>query len=174
MKISCVCGHATSDSADALPYKAHVIPDQDLVRVSDSIDTAGDRAHREILRNSRTIYQCYHCDRLMFTKGDDVLFFTPDGPGPASGVLTSVLGAKRKGSLSARWFNGKGDIFWSVGIDDSGWDDAFDSWEALESRYRAEFARLSEADLLDRAILRRDGVDVHVWKPDSAPIDEQP
>lgn len=40
MKISCQCGGLISDTTDYLPYKAHVISDQDWFGISEAIDEA--------------------------------------------------------------------------------------------------------------------------------------
>ena len=40
MKIRCDCGNPIVDQTDALPYKAHLIPDQDWFTLLDAIDDA--------------------------------------------------------------------------------------------------------------------------------------
>src|SRR5271168_4010506 len=79
MKIGCHCGELIRDQTDDLPWKGHLIPDQEWFATHDAIDDAvidplavgrieKDQAYhlaREIIiRSSRLMYQCPRCGRL--------------------------------------------------------------------------------------------------------------
>ena len=79
MKLRCECGEIIADQTDFLPYKAHLIADQDWFGVFDALDKiVSDVADARLtvdeaqtaLRNtlsseSREMYQCGKCGRLL-------------------------------------------------------------------------------------------------------------
>jgi hypothetical protein len=93
VKITCECGGLIVDQTDALPHKAHFIPDQSWFEVLDAMDEAiarcgpsGDEKEatqmkiRTLLgRATRSAWQCRACGRLFL---DDQKFelqaFAPD------------------------------------------------------------------------------------------------
>lgn len=104
MKIHCDCGHPIVDQTDALPYKAHLIPDQHWFTLLDAIDDAIETAarhpqqqEREMMRLrtlvgqlSRTVWQCSACGTL-FVDVDhaDPKRFRPVDTPPQSSVLSA-------------------------------------------------------------------------------------
>lgn len=78
MKIECVCGHLIQDMADALPHKAHLIPDQSWLELLEALDeliesrcftraqcVAACMAMRSMIGEaSRGAWQCASCGRL--------------------------------------------------------------------------------------------------------------
>jgi len=93
MKITCQCGYLIPDQTDALPNKAHLIPDQSWLGLLDSIngiiaraaegkmplDAARQAAMTEIIRTSRQAYQCPSCGALLVDGPQRTIsFFLPD------------------------------------------------------------------------------------------------
>ncbi len=76
MKIECECGHLIVDQTDKLPFKAHLVPDQEWFRFLDAMDVLIDDVSAGKLRPqeasmavrrawpSRTAWQCSNCGRL--------------------------------------------------------------------------------------------------------------
>lgn len=92
MKIECNCGALICDQTDALPHKAHFVPDQHWFQVLDAIDAAIEQAGphrvdreaacmkiRHLLGNlSRTAWQCAECGRIYIDDQDyDLRAFVP-------------------------------------------------------------------------------------------------
>lgn len=80
MKFLCECGHPIYDQTDYLPYKAHVISNQDWFNFLDEIDDAIEKAgstpedkERALMRIrslavnlSKSVYQCNECGNVFF------------------------------------------------------------------------------------------------------------
>jgi hypothetical protein len=109
MKIGCRCGHVIRDQTDELPYKAHVLKDQDypgvlegiISELEDYIDgfRKGLRDGTTKLRDTRVImnawikyfqkhcvdiYECEACGRLLLgrdTKSNEFAFYVPEDAG---------------------------------------------------------------------------------------------
>lgn len=78
MKIECACGVEIFDQTDALPHKAHLIPDEDwfeaMERLEGLVEAAADgritkdealhRVRLPLLNLSRKAWQCRQCGRL--------------------------------------------------------------------------------------------------------------
>lgn len=95
MKIGCHCGEVIVDQTDNLPFKGHLIPDQEWFTNYDSIDDevidplvegrldkkAAYRLSRLIIsRLSRLVWQCPACGRLYVEGLDNQLrCFLPEG-----------------------------------------------------------------------------------------------
>lgn len=99
MKIHCKCGHIIIDSTDDLPFKGHVIADQNLhsifEMIDDSIEMSSDTLKERQARcmhvrsnfPRRFIWQCNGCDRLYLDNADNELVsFTPE-EGKSSNIL---------------------------------------------------------------------------------------
>ena len=96
MKIHCPCGELVVDQTDALPSKAHVIPDQDFFRLLDAIDEAVEqsgpaptereaacmRVRRLVTEITRRAWQCRACGRLFVDRGRSLQVFVPEGDDP--------------------------------------------------------------------------------------------
>ena len=91
MKIQCKCGHLIVDSTDDLPYKGHVIADQNLHSIKDLIDYSIEKSGPSVeeketacmnVRNNfttRFIWQCQECSRLYLdNKKNELVCFTPE------------------------------------------------------------------------------------------------
>ncbi|MDZ7703475.1 MAG: hypothetical protein U5L04_03205 [Trueperaceae bacterium] len=107
MKIRCDCGHSIVDQTDALPYKAHLIPDQHWFTLLDAIDDAIEtttlhpqQQEREMMRLrtlvgrlSRAVWQCSACGTLLVDvdRADPKRFRPVD-----SSLQSSVLSTRDK------------------------------------------------------------------------------
>lgn len=84
MKITCHCGSTILDSADALPHKAHLIPDQEWLSLLEAIDGAIEqsgpsprekeaaclRLRTRLSEISRQAWQCRDCGRVYVERAD--------------------------------------------------------------------------------------------------------
>ncbi|RZS37625.1 hypothetical protein EV193_105183 [Herbihabitans rhizosphaerae] len=158
MKITCRCGAVIPDNTDYLPWKADVIPSQDL---SDFFD-AEDRVDG-LVDNSTTAYQCESCGRLYLEDQSrrTMHCFVPEDADTPYDVLRSVHGEAWRGLVHGIWRQDGGYLSWSAGVESS--FEEYTSWEALHRAYDDVFARLRQRDLVRNALLRRDGEDVHTW-----------
>ena len=177
MKIECPCGHMIPDNTDFQSWKAYLIADQDQPDLFDEIEAMpeGKRAIAAIMTafraHKRAVYQCSDCGRLLLQqRGDrihDYVSFRPDDATAAKGALRSKKGARWRGSMVGHWGAGSlsdkdGSLFWDCSDDESGLEE-FDTWEALESRYREMFENLRQRDVLRGCMLKKDGEVVHHW-----------
>src|SRR5258708_4381410 len=129
MKLGCPCGHEIHDSTDFLPYKGHILADQDLFDFIDGtvgkiqevtkafapsrytpterakrIDAIDYSAHTAILRYTRTIYQCLECGRVFIEDHHGELHIFLPAPGePIAPALLSIEGDHWKGPLTGHW-----------------------------------------------------------------------
>ncbi len=84
MKIYCKCGNIISDSTDNIPYKAHIITDQNYHVFWQEIDTMIEDAIEQCLyrlyAHAQLAYQCTCCGRLYIDDGSPQLYeFIPTG-----------------------------------------------------------------------------------------------
>ena len=105
MKILCHCGDAIIDQTDDLPYKGHLIPDQQWFATYNAIDdevidpVADGRLSKEaaynlartvISRSARLVWQCRACGRLYIDDLQGKLqCFVPEGAETEREVLRS-------------------------------------------------------------------------------------
>ena len=105
MKFACPCGAVLSDATDALPNKAHLVPDRTWHPLLDALDAdvlaplaagkvsedeAAMRLRRLVSGATRTVYQCPTCGRLHVNGPDGRLrTFAPDTPETSAGVLSA-------------------------------------------------------------------------------------
>ncbi len=161
MKITCICGELLSDNTDFISYKAHVVADQDYF---DYLDAAPGRERHQY---ERAMYQCNDCGRLLLQNraGDmhHYTFFMPEDATAAKSALRSNLGARWRGFLRGDWGRSR-EVWWFAG-DGEGGAEQFETWEALERRYRQLFETLRARDLLRHAFLTKDAETVHAWPP---------
>ncbi|WP_054971722.1 hypothetical protein [Paenibacillus sp. A3] len=87
MKIRCECGGIIVDQTDSLPYKGHLISDQDWFDFLDAIDRAIEKSgptdkdkeraamsiRRLAVHLTKLIYQCTNCGRLYVTNEEEEL-----------------------------------------------------------------------------------------------------
>jgi hypothetical protein len=86
MKFQCICGKILSDNADEIPYKAHLIADEDWDRF---IEEAAQKPRwwRLVTR----IYQCPSCGCLRLEKpAGHVVFFKPENEDVSKSLLRST------------------------------------------------------------------------------------
>lgn len=174
MKIGCPCGASIPDTTDDLSYKASRVADrdrEDLLFADDDVDAV--RARFSEL--GRSMWQCTRCGRLCLDDwGHRLHWFVPENPDTLPRrLLSSVHGARWKGHLRGHWrtddrFGPPGELWWSCGDGDEGWEEPASRAE-LERRYDEEFARLRDGGLLRSALLRVDGHTTRTWPAQDAP-----
>jgi hypothetical protein len=105
VKIGCHCGEVIVDQTDDLPYKGHLVPDQEWYTNFDALDgevidpvvggrlgnKAAYRAARLVIsRSARLMWQCSACGRLYIEGLDEQLrCFVPEGEHPDRELLRS-------------------------------------------------------------------------------------
>jgi hypothetical protein len=105
VKIGCHCGASIIDQTDDLPYKGHLIPDQEWFATYDAIDdevidpvSGGQLSNKEayrrtreiISRQARLMWQCRACGRLYIDGVDGQLrCFVPEGEQSDCEILRS-------------------------------------------------------------------------------------
>lgn len=181
MHFSCECGNQILDTTDYLPYKAYLIPDQDLFDYIDEIDkiiqNVGSNLEekedaKQKIRNlsveyTKMIYQCPRCGNIFLKdKLTDLEMFQGSNYDVNKELLQSVKGDKWQGFLYAEWADNKPDWckkngYISASILNEGED--YDNWEELETQYYAIFNNLKEKNLLRSSTLRKNGTRIHSW-----------
>jgi hypothetical protein len=92
MKLHCPCGYRIVDQTDALPRKAHLLPDTRWLEFWDAIDeaieqpgtTARERDAKcmEVRRwwhAFKHVYECEHCGRLHVRREGSWRVYVPEG-----------------------------------------------------------------------------------------------
>lgn len=179
MKIGCACGNTIHDNTGFLPYKAYLIPDQDLEDILEAQTATPSGPFRPLgLPYAAEIYQCPACGRLMiFRDSDTAVSFALEEGGDSQdskNILRSYKGEKWRGLLRGSWLNGKASLWWYTNgsaEEDNGYLTDFSSWGEMESRYRRLFKRLKSAGQLRSAMLVRDEKNVHSWSFDPNALD---
>lgn len=184
MWIQCKCNYKIHDTSDNLPYKGHIISDQDwfdfLDLVSEAIESneedRGKLVH-EVYRVShinKFIYQCPKCGQLYIEDGcsGELYSFSPDSKVNKK-LLESAYGSEWKGSLSAYWYDEikewrehKGEIFAEVNINLENIKLFWDDKEEFENAYYSLFENLKGKNILRSAALKVNGKEVHHWSND--------
>lgn len=161
MKIRCDCGGIIVDQTDYMPYKGHLISDQDWFDFLDAIDRAieksgpadkdKERAAMSIRRMAahltKLIYQCTCCGRLYVSNEEENLetFVKPE-PFEGKSILASSLGGNWKRPLIGDWDDSrKGSIkgyLWCMDLKEG--EGSFDSWGNLEETYYDTLLDLKE------------------------------
>lgn len=184
MWIQCKCNYKIHDTTDNLPYKGHIISDQDwfdfLDLVSEAIES--DKEDREKLVHevykashiNKLIYQCPRCGQLYIEDGCSGEFcsFSPDSK-VNKRLLESAYGSEWKGSLYAywddeikEWREHKGEIFAEVNINLENIKVFWDDKEEFEKTYYSLFQNLKEKNILRSATLKINGKEEHHWSND--------
>ncbi|BBI34018.1 hypothetical protein [Cohnella abietis] len=183
MKFMCECGHPIYDSTDYLPYKAHLISDQDWFDFLDEIDhaieksgpTAKDKEKalmniRSLSTNlSKMVYQCSECGNMFFDNNSPRLeVFRAASDSPNKTLLQSAHGDQWKGFLYGDWVDDnpiwrvKGYITASSLHEGKQCDDRV----TLEKEYYLLFNELRDKSVLRSSILRKNGTIIHTWSLD--------
>lgn len=103
MKIDCRCGATIYDSADELPGKGHLIPDQEWFELQEAIEAqaidalaagkitsegAAMRMRQLLNAHVRLMWQCCACGRVYVDGPDGELHaFAPEGGGAGTRLL---------------------------------------------------------------------------------------
>jgi len=165
-KFTCRCGEVLYDQTDYIPYKAHVIADQDISDVADQIEAGSDSAFGSMLHWSTDLFQCNECSRLIIFSRDKMHFFSAEDPDTSKQLTHSIQGEGWKRHLRGRWINGAGEVWWGFGVEDQAFVADIATWDELHQRYYEAFERLRSKDILRGAMLTRDGNREHVWPPE--------
>lgn len=178
--IFCVSVDRISDTTDYIPYKAHLIPDQDLFDYFDEIDKIisnvgislkeKEYAMMKIrdLSNEYTkiIYQCQKCGNIFLEhKSTTLEMFRGCNEKVNMELLESVKGDKWQGFLYAEWVDNK-----PICLEKKGYISAptlikeeYERWEELEARYYIIFNELKEKNILRSSSLRKNNITIHSW-----------
>ena len=183
MKIKCECGGIIVDQTDFLPFKAHMISDQDWFDFLDAIDNAVEKSgptskEKELaLMNvrilagilSKSIYQCTLCGRLFVeNENHELETFIKQGPYEGKKILASAMGEKWKRTLIGDWHdNRNGSVkgyLWCMDVKSE--ESGFENWEQLEERYYSIFIEMRKKDVLRSALLKKNYEVIHSWSVD--------
>jgi len=166
MQFRCACGQLISDTADSLPYKGLIVPDQDVNRV---LGFPHDQAS-SWLRYTRAAYQCSQCDRFFVADGSGVLHsFVPEEHSPK--LLSSDEGDEWMHTLVGVWNDDcppgeEGGLSWEAS--DPTFREPYDTWTALRDAYFHVLEQLEAAERLRSASLERNGESVNIWPESQA------
>jgi len=183
MKIKCECGGVIVDQTDFLPYKAHMISDQDWFDFLDAVDYAIEKSgptskekesslmgiRRLAIKLTRFIYQCASCGRLFIeNENHELETFIKQEPYEGKQILASALGENWKRTLIGDWQESRNGTFkgylWCMDVksDECG----FDNWKQLEDKYYSIFHELKSKDVLRSALLKKNYEVIHSWIED--------
>lgn len=164
MKISCICGNVLRDQTDSIPYKAHLVADQDyedllmgmeqqLVEIlkqglgtptTTSQSPSLGRVLWDAMRSyTRTVYQCNNCGRLCLDAPHDqreLQWFKPEEDAQWNRALASVKGEGSKvwkRNLVGHWdpSRSQGRLWFDPLVGEKGGFERFADWSSLQSRY---------------------------------------
>ena len=184
MKFICSCGHRISDTTDYLPYKGHIIADQDWFDFLEEIDAAIEKSGptpkdkenalmkiRDLSINlSKTVYQCEECGNVFFdTKQPYFEEFRSCNDNVNKGLLQSAKGEKWQGILYGEWVDVKPTWSSSNGyIDGTGLikGTQYDNFETLEKEYYLKFDELKKKNVLRYSTLKKNKTIIHSWSLD--------
>jgi hypothetical protein len=169
VKFTCNCGAVISDQTDYLPYKAHVLSDQDAFDAADISET-GSAAWFGTL--TRHLYECNACGRLWLEDANRALLaYVPEGR--QGRAIAPALADLWKAPLRASWNDKpivagapRGTLHYARGPQEV--VATFDNWLQLEATYHGVLeARRDEGTLRD-ALLSCNGEIIHSWPDRSA------
>lgn len=177
MHFYCKCGYRISDNTDLIPYKGHIVADQDWYDIWDKLrdlvnseDTDKEKRFDELFFSDidRGIYQCPACGNLFLEgEGTQLIGFLAEG-GTNTHLLESYLGSKWKGTIHAyweeepgEWNSHKGSIFVEVNGENRH-NYFFDDYEEFKKEYYRLFHELKDVCLRSSSL--RVGKEwVHSW-----------
>lgn len=156
-KILCNCGELIKDQTDFIRNKAHIVADQDYFDLFDEIENRewNDLAKRASKYFSSEIFQCNCCSNIIIFKDNKRFDFCPLDKDNSSQILTSYLGQKWLGTMSANFRNGQGEIFWNTNLV-SGLSQNL-TLNELKQLYDQKFKELTELKILRHSFLSIDG-----------------
>ena len=156
-KILCNCGKLIIDQTDFIRNKAHLVADQDYFDLFDEIENRewNDLTERASKYFSSEIFQCNNCNNIIIIKDNKRFDFCPLEKNNSSQILTSYLGQKWLGTISANFRNGQGEIFWNTNFE-SGFRQNL-TLNELNQLYDQKFNELKELKILRHSFLSIDG-----------------
>jgi DNA-directed RNA polymerase subunit RPC12/RpoP len=102
MKIACKCGEIIRDQTDNLPWKGHLIPDQQWDPVLEAIDRIIDETKSGLLQGeapymhlrevvgaaAKPVYQCGRCGRIfIFERQEPAHIYWPESESTSKEIL---------------------------------------------------------------------------------------
>lgn len=165
MKFACTCGHVILDGTDYIPYKAHVISDQDIFDAAEMSDRGSGDWFPTL---TRRLYECTACGRLWIEGPDGELAgYAPEAR--TGQILAPAAGDAWRALLRAVWRDQPivpgakpGTLHCARGNREQA--RLFTEWAALETAYHETLlARRAEGTLRDASLVRN-GVIVHQWE----------
>lgn len=157
-KILCNCGQIIFDQTDFIKNKAHIISDQDYM---DFFEEVENKEFMEMtskaIKYFTEIFQCDNCKGLMIFRPDNekAIFFTPENKENSKDILSSYLGQKWLGTISANYRNGQGEIYWNTNLE-SGFRQNL-TLNELNQFYEQKFKELIELKILRHSFLNING-----------------
>jgi hypothetical protein len=177
LKIGCECGGVIIDQTDYLPYKAHLISDQDWFDFLDAIDEVVEKSgptnrdKENVLmcvrslaaKLAKSIYQCTSCGRL-YVQNLRHEFEVFEKPFKFEGrsILGSAYGDGWKRTLIGSWEEGRDGLIKGYLWEEEN-NKSFQQWEHLENQYLSRFEELKGRKVLRSALLKRNGDVIHCW-----------
>jgi hypothetical protein len=162
-KLVCTCGHTLIDQSDFISYKAHVLADQDYEDFYDDIEKKIDEdLPARTIKYFMEIFQCINCSNLIIFKNMNRYDFVPADKDHSRNLLCSSMGAAWKGTMSANYKDGIGEIYWYTNYE-TGFRQNIEL-EELISLYQAKFTELSNLNILRTSFLRVNGVIQHQFE----------
>ncbi len=164
MKFLCTCGHVIDDGTDYIPYKAHVISDQDIYEAAE-VSARGSESW--VVALTRRLYECIACGRLWLEgPGRELAGYKPEVR--AGTIIAPAAGDSWKALLRARWNDqpllpGMEPGWLSCARGNKEQVRSFSEWPALEAAYYETLeSRRAEGTLRDASLSKND-VLVHHW-----------
>jgi hypothetical protein len=155
-KILCTCGQPIIDQSDFIRNKAHIIADQDYFDLFDEIQNKeGSDLAKRATKYFSEIFQCNNCNNIIILKDNKRFDFCPLDKDKSSKILSSYLGQKWMGTISANFRNGQGEIFWSTNLE-SGFRQNLTLGE-LKQLYDQKYKELKDLKILRHSFLNIDG-----------------
>jgi hypothetical protein len=162
-KLICNCGHTLTDQTHFIPYKGHILADQDYEDFYKDIEKqVDDDLPARTVRYFMEIYQCPNCSSLILFKNMNRYDFIPADKHHSRNLLCSSLGEQWKGTLSASFRDGAGEIAWNTNYE-SGYLQNM-GLEELAVLYENKFRELSARDILRSSVFRVDGAIRHQFE----------
>ena len=156
-KIICNCGQIIFDQTDFIKNKAHIISDQDYM---DFFEEVENKEFMEVtskaIKYFTEIFQCDNCNGLIIFRHnkENATYFIPKDKENSKDILSSYLGEKWLGTMSANFTNGQGEIYWKTNLE-SGFRQNLTLGE-LKEIYDKKFEELSKLKILRHSFLRID------------------
>jgi hypothetical protein len=170
LKIRCTCGFVIRDNTGNLPYKAYILPDQDIdvACVGEEPSPAQLRLWDHTAGQLTMLWQCEVCGRIYFDGPSGKVFgFKPESTPTPTNLLRSVWGEGWAGLVRGDWETrsdgvGHGELTWTEDAGEGHFEE-FEDVDRLKQRYHEVFADLHRRSLVRDALLLIDGATVHTW-----------